>query len=589
MFPCLIELILLFDIFKSPVVIRFNKKKQIPSLFSCLISISIISFLLVFFFKSDFFYRRTPMPNTQTISTNKRPRLDFDFDSMAFAFIVSDQDNRYYYDPTIYTFEMEYQYYNNTVAVLLESEKKQLAYCKKQNFQSYGSSYDDLEMKHVICPLTGNFTLEGFWDETIVKTVTVRLLPCKNLTSNVICQSSENISQFFNGKYLNAYYTNNIIDIDNYLNPIVKIYQSEYFSIDTQFSKTMRLTFKMAEFSSDESYIFPSENKITSFLFESKEVDFVPNNNRWIASINLFPSSQIYRVSRRYQKFQEAIANLGGLANSLIFLGFFLTSLEKEFIIFTIIMRKLYNLVESSNSRHNSKNNININKNNKDESPHNTNTEPPKSTNTEEPFKKENPRLMKFKSVIISQKELKDDGFILEHFSQKSILRSPRSSPNRFQRNKMKTLIRINEKNKIKEEMKLTFWEFLKIKMGMPCLKYSKKQKIFMKAYDRYPKEIDLIQIVQKIHEIDKLKTVLLNPEQCQLLNLLAKPSLQSTEDDGILSEDIRSSKNKLSLCGGTSLAFNKLQVYYKKILKEGANASDIDKKLLKLLDEKII
>lgn len=530
------------------------------------------------------------MPNTQTLSTSKRPRLDFDFDSMAFAFIVSDQDNRYYYDPSIYTFEMEYQYYNNTVAVLIESEKKQLAYCKRENFKGYGTYYDDLEMKHVICPLTGNFTLEGFWDETIVKTVTVRLLPCNNSTSPVKCQSSEDISKFFDGKYLNAYYTNNIIDIDNYLNPIVKIYQSEYFSIDTQFSKSMRLTFKMAEFSSDESYIFASESKITSFLFESKEVDFVPNNNRWIASINLFPSSQIYRVSRRYQKFQEAIANLGGLANSLIFLGFFLTSLEKEFIIFTIIMRKLYNLVESSNSsRHNSKNNINIIKNNenneKPESPRNSNTDPAKST--EEPPKRE--KMMKFESVLLSPKELKDDGFFLEHFSQKSITRSPRSSPNRFQRNKMKTLIRINEKKKIKEEMKLTFWEFLKIKMGIPCLKYSKKLRVFMKAYDRYPKEIDLIQIVQKIHEIDKLKTVLLNPEQCQLLDLLAKPTLQSAEDEGILSEDIRSSKNKLSLCGGTSLAFNKLQVYYKKILKQGTKASEIDKKLLKLLDEKII
>ena len=98
-------------------------------------------------------------------------------------------------------------------------------------------------------------------------------------------------------------------------------------------------------FSMEYQY-YRSQQQFTSFIFQGKETDFVPNNENWIANINLYSANEVYVVSRRYQKFQEAIANVGGLANSLLFIGFVLTALEKEFIVFTILMHKLYNFVD---------------------------------------------------------------------------------------------------------------------------------------------------------------------------------------------------------------------------------------------------
>ena len=265
---------------------------------------------------------------------------------MGLAFIVSDANNNYYYDPSIYTFSMQYQYYNNTSGQLIYEETKELQMCQSSDFIAHGSYYDDLELDEVICPVTGNFTLEGFWDDTIVKTVNVYLYTCNNDTSPITCQSPDEITAFFKNKYLNAYYSSNIIDVNQYTTPIQQIYQSEYMALDTSFSKGMRLTFAKVQVETDNGVIFPNIYETDSFIFAEKDVDFVPNNNVWIGNIVLYSAAEIYIVNRRYQKFQDAIAAVGGLANSLLIMGFVLTSLEKEFIVFTILMSKLYTFVD---------------------------------------------------------------------------------------------------------------------------------------------------------------------------------------------------------------------------------------------------
>ena len=47
----------------------------------------------------------------------------------------------------------------------------------------------------------------------------------------------------------------------------------------------------------------------------------------------------------------------------------------------------------------------------------------------------------------------------------------------------------------------------------MPC-KLTEKQKLLTEAFKFFPKEIDLIEIIQKIHEIDNKLKILLNEQQ---------------------------------------------------------------------------
>jgi len=512
---------------------------------------------------------------------------------MGLAFIVSDANNNYYYDPSIYTFSMQYQYYNNTSGQLIYEETKELQMCQSSDFIAHGSYYDDLELDEVICPVTGNFTLEGFWDDTIVKTVNVYLYTCNNDTSPITCQSPDEITAFFKNKYLNAYYSSNIIDVNQYANPIQQIYQSEYMALDTSFSKSMRLTFGKVQVETDDGLIFPNLYETDSFIFAEKDVDFVPNNNDWIGNIVLYSAAEIYIVNRRYQKFQDAIAAVGGLANSLLIMGFVLTSLEKEFIVFTLLMSKLYTFVDPFRNGQISKKHYiwDHDKKEKDHSHRELEIEVARlQTNNKQPT---DPTF-----AMISPKELGPDPFILEHYSSEgNVGQKPDTSPNNKNimkksiGNKLKSLFFAN-KERDPGEMNLSFCEFLKIKMGFPYQKLSGKEKMFSEAYERYPMEIDLIKIIQKIQEIDKLKTLLLNSEQMKLLNLVTKPTF-SLKRDKVLMKGMTlrnlAEGNTDGSTGKEGDGLIKLQKYYKKILEEGEHASDLDKRLRKLVEEKIL
>ena len=135
-------------------------------------------------------------------------------------------------------------------------------------------------------------------------------------------------------------------------------------------------------------------------------------------------------------------------------------------------------------------------------------------------------------------------------------------------------------------ELKLTFWEFLKIKFRLLHRHLSQKEKLFSKAYEQYPQEIDLIEIIQKMQEIDKLKALILNPQQMQLLDMLARPTF-SCKNEKVFMEGVSIADFAgVDLKGGGE---KDLQKYYKSIVDAGENASELDKKLIKLIDEKVV
>ena len=596
---CLFSFIYAFDIFKSPVVLLFNSSKKVPSAFSLMISLSIVLFLMVFFFQSDLFYKKQPISATQTLSTKIRPPIEFNYSNMGFAFIVSDNNNKYYYDPTIFTFVMQYQYYNNTLGTLIKVENKTLQMCQKEDFINHGTYFEDLDLGNVICPSTGNFTLEGFWDETVVKTVNVYLYTCNNDTSKVVCKSANEIDNFFRNKYLNAYYSSNIIDVNNYDKPIQQIYQSDYVSLDTRFSKNMRLNFKKVVVQTDSGLIFPSVYEVDSFVFSNKEIDFVPNNQEWLGNIVLYSSAEIYTVNRRYQKFQDAVAAVGGLANSLLLIGFALTSLEKEFIVFNILMNKLYTFIDPFRNEK-SMRRSEFHDHDPDHAEHRTYEMERVETHT---FgKNSDPGATIMSPGEINPKTLPPDPFILEHYSSGNIEKknshsiSPEVEKHGHDKSavgKIKSLFwmdAVEEQEKRPGQAKLSFKEFMKIKIGMPCWKMTKKERMFSEAYDQYPSEIDLIKIIQKMQEIDKLKYILLNNEQCKLLELLVKPTFccksETVSMRGLTLANVAQGEMK-GTKGEEKEILVKMQKYYWKVHEDGEKASDIDRRLLKLLEEK--
>ena len=95
---------------------------------------------------------------------------------------------------------------------------------------------------------------------------------------------------------------------------------------------------------------------------------------------------------------------------------------------------------------------------------------------------------------------------------------------------------------------------------------------------------MDIIEILQKMKEFEKLKSIVLSPEQLNLFSMLSKPMIyleKETEDSkrsSFLLSEIMNSKKKDRV---------KMVEYYS-LLKSKATINDIDQRLLNLLEENI-
>ena len=131
----------------------------------------------------------------------------------------------------------------------------------------------------------------------------------------------------------------------------------------------------------------------------------------------------------------------------------------------------------------------------------------------------------------------------------------------------------------------------LKKKMFCFFNKITIREKLFKIAEDQIADELDIIKILKKLQDIEKLKRILLNEDQLYLFNLLSKPMIileNSSKQENDQDKNAQDKRFKFTLKNNLNLEKKKLLNIYK-CVKEKENDSQIDKKLIKLLDEDVM
>lgn len=80
----------------------------------------------------------------------------------------------------------------------------------------------------------------------------------------------------------------------------------------------------------------------------------------------------------------------------------------------------------------------------------------------------------------------------------------------------------------VSEKFTVSFIEYLKVKLKPSFCSLSSKEKSLKNVLDLYEKEIDLLNIIEKLQEIDKLKDILLSKEQKLMFESMQKPTIMS-------------------------------------------------------------
>ena len=143
-----------------------------------------------------------------------------------------------------------------------------------------------------------------------------------------------------------------------------------------------------------------------------------------------------------------------------------------------------------------------------------------------------------------------------------------------------------------RSKLNFSFWEIIRSVFFPICLSDALKNKLnlYQKAKIDLLKYINIIELVQKLQQLEKLKMILFNKNQLVLFNYISKP-LISNKEDGL--ED-RTSKNKVTTIMRYLDSENRNEQlkdiinYYNDAMETG-NYSEIDKRLFELLDDDLI
>lgn len=118
--------------------------------------------------------------------------------------------------------------------------------------------------------------------------------------------------------------------------------------------------------------------------------------------------------------------------------------------------------------------------------------------------------------------------------------------------------------------------------------KLTEKQQLFLKGVQAYEKELDIVQILKKIQEIEKLKMILFNDEQRTLFNFIEKPMIYLDEEH----QNNEGSQLKMSrvLNSATILDENKIKrilEHFSALQKKG-ELTNVDQRLMDLVERKL-
>jgi len=620
------------DIFRIPLSFGLNKKDKISTITGKIFSLVLFVFLLYSFIISDCVNKTNAQSISQDIFQQQRPQMSFSKQNMTMVFGIADDDNNFYIDEQIFSM-IFYTYKSNSSNTNIEQIVYTLQPCVSGDFKENPSEFEELSLNGSFCVPDQILTLAGYWDEQNIQYFFLDLVLCQNSTnSSIICKSPDEISQFFAEKYIDIYLTNHNIHTSNYLQSVQRSLKMYYQQLDLNIKKIMNFYIKQAIIDTDDGFYFENLHQIETYVQGEIDYDMTlrnnPNDNNVIYELSFYSSTEQISVTRNYQKIQILLAQLGGICNFFFFFGILFCKMENRYRMVSLLTNELYSfprldLSDKENSKEGNKNappdprhkiNFSVSSNN---FPSNTeitytnlksdqvnqvilpmeqiNHIVPKTlqsrllttssncdiqqTTDEKTFeeKKENIKENTEIEMMPLNNQKSDDAIMTSEAlmkvekTQTSISNRESSSPN-----EQEIIDKYSEfYKKIHKQKKfdMGYLRYLKVLLKNKSCCLNNDEKMYLQGENEISEEMDILKIMKKLQEIDKLKKILLSEEQLYFFNLIDKQMI-SLENYGISAEK--------------EVWTFKPEIFKKnyELLSQKAGESEVDERILKLLQE---
>lgn len=555
------------DLFKKPLSLKVKSNFFISTWLGSFVSLVVFALVSLSFFQSNMISKTNPNVIEKTALSVPAPHQILGKGTLYVVGLL-DGNRTTFIDDTIFKIEAWVVQLNGNTP--RNFTPVPLIRCQ----QEFLAGYESFNAHNTFCLVNSQIEINGNQNEGDFTSLEFSLRVCNNATDKNICKPESAILDFFRDKVFMSLYPDYNYNIDDFENPYNLTLRTAFVSDLLSKSLWTGITYKKSTFKSDDDVLLTKVNEKVLPIFDSKVEIAYPltegivflNTPGLPLSMFYFQSSNnIHEINRRYQKLQEVLANMSGIANTLITVGLILTALESKIQLLSTIIKNLYNFRpkkrNSGNRKEKEKEKQNDQEQNQEYSKikiKKVNLELKETifSNPGSPLPKmhsnEITTPININEVSLQVKEQTRDSnikinpkfFVDEdpvHESQEgdlSEMDTPKKSYAKSEKlqkeyEKIRNFENFYQKVKKSKPVKITAKNLLLAKIKKQFRrKLTDDQKIILRAEEVFEKEIDFVTILQKLQEIEKLKFLLLSQSQISLFNMLSKPVLDIEEDE---------------------------------------------------------
>ncbi|EAR83267.2 ABC transporter family protein (macronuclear) [Tetrahymena thermophila SB210] len=634
------------DIFGSQILFCFQNSKKYQTRIGGFITLGIIAIIIIrlFIIWLEVYNRANPNVIQKERQVYSPEKFVFDKTNTQFAFGMQDpvQYNQFI-DPQIYTVSVT-QYTQTTVndpktglpTSNYTQRQLKVGICNQKNFQnpSTQKKFQSIDYQNLYCiDPDEQIVLEGDYGQQSFNYAVITVSQCVSG-----CKSNDILDQYLKSGFFSLYYTDITVDPVIKDNPFVFFNRDLYWTTSNKSPQVLNMYFRNDYVESDFGWITSDIQTVRYPQYSTQDISSIQSSDFFFQVVIRFEKSKENLFQRKYQTISDIISQIGGFAQTLIAFGFLLCSYFSEISLNNSIINEAFNF-RNQNQKKDQSNQNDTQKLNNDQLFDPNNNQQIVNQNSNK-FELKNQVLF---SVDKLMSDNQDSKLIQANLQQENVFQGnqtkevdEKSNKNKkpFQLKKQYTQNQIklsqivqrktkkqnnldasnNKGNNIKQPenisknkdnidatkfdqevkkmlneetncMQISFFEYLKLHLWPFNKEIRNKKKIIDYSVNKLYHHIDLLNVIKKLIEVDKLKRILMDDDQIKLFEYLPKPTISDQE---VLNEKLQNDKQdennfKDIFYQDTRSESQKLQDAYEAYIKISK------KKSLNIIDQKIM
>ncbi|EAR86247.2 transmembrane protein, putative (macronuclear) [Tetrahymena thermophila SB210] len=552
------------DVYGQEIKLNFYQRNKYNTVFGGVISLTIFCLFCVgcWFFGKELIYKQSP-----SVISSERPvdcpkRIDIRPDNLILMMGVSNFQGQYFTDPSLFqvraiqqTQIAQYDQTTGNRTIQLINTPKKIRICNQNdvgilNLKKYFSTIN-IGAQYCFDTKDDEVYIEGDFNQEKYSQLFVFFEKCKNSTSSqIICKSKEEIDKNLANNRISLFASDHVINPLDFLNPISDRGINLVSVTSSQFPQQATFYFTNYYIQTDAGVFYEDIQTQNSFIFTSQVVSPFFGDPDVIIAMNFRMQKQKESyMQRKYLKIADVIAQIGGLLKILLIVGFIISNPITKIYYLKAIIDEVYQfqIIDDKTIMSQRHSNLSINSKKKQD----TNLNPKNKLEKEqlnqqlELFSNQNDnnsQSKKKKEDEIQLKKIQQETQITQQNLNSITPNSPNKilksfvQQNQFQ-NQQQTQIS-NNKNFIDQILSSAKNYFqsthskIKYKFNhyfahafMPNANFIyKRRQLLDQGINKINQNFDILYIFNKLHEIDKLKQILLNKNQLKLFDYMPKP-----------------------------------------------------------------